>query len=195
MFRLYFSVFWNKQTFLTHGNGNNNTHAREGTATMKIPLVLLACGALIAGIFPFSRYVTSDGIPLETHLDPLFSLTPIVLALSGILIAAVLYKKQNNRAANIAASIGGLYNIIYNKFYIDEVYLFITRKVIFNLIAKPASWFDRNVVDGTMNSIALTTEKISRSIKGMQSGKVQSYAIYFFGGIVGLILIFIYWWK
>ncbi len=62
-------------------------------------------------------------------------------------------------------------------------------------MGRPAAWFDRNVVDGTMNGIARGTGKISSTIKGIQSGEVQDYAIYFFGGIVGMAVLFLYWWK
>jgi NADH-quinone oxidoreductase subunit L len=83
----------------------------------------------------------------------------------------------------------------HRKFYIDELYLFITRKIIFNGIGRPAAWFDKNIVDGFMNGLATTTGKISGLIKGLQSGKVQNYALYFFGGIIGLAALFIYLMK
>jgi len=91
--------------------------------------------------------------------------------------------------------LGGVYQTAYKKFYIDEIYLFITRKIIFNLVGRPAAWIDKNIVDGTMNGIARTTGKISVLIKGVQSGRVQSYALYFFGGIICLVIIFLYLWK
>jgi NADH-quinone oxidoreductase subunit L len=77
----------------------------------------------------------------------------------------------------------------------DEVYLFITKKVVFNLIGRPAAWVDRNIVDGLMNGIAAGTAKISALIKGIQSGKIQNYTLYFFGGIATLLIVFIYLWK
>lgn len=90
---------------------------------------------------------------------------------------------------------GGIYKAAYHKFYIDEVYLFVTKKILFNLIGKPAAWFDKNVVDGLMNLLGRITARLSDLIKGIQSGKVQDYALYFFGGIAGLVLVFIYLWK
>ena len=68
-------------------------------------------------------------------------------------------------------------------------------KIIFNLVGRPAAWIDKNLVDGTVNGIAWTTGKISVLIKGMQSGRVQSYALFFFGGIICLVIIFLYLWK
>ncbi len=189
MFRLYFSIFWNKTTEL-HGH-----HHGEGPLTMKLPLIILSAGALLAGFIPFSNYVTSDGKPLESSLHLAFSVAPVLLGLGGILLALYLYKKQNERPAKIAAAMGGLYKSAYHKFYIDELYLFITKKIIFNLVAKPAAWIDKHIVDGTMNGIAAITGKASDIIKGVQSGKVQNYAIYFFGGIVTLAVVFLYLWK
>ena len=111
-----------------------------------------------------------------------FSIVPVAIALIGILIAYRLYFRKSNRPQEIARAFGGLYKTAYRKFYIDEIYLFITNKVIFNLVGKPAAWIDKNIVDGTMNGIAWTTGRISVLIKGVQSGRVQSYALYFFGG-------------
>src|SRR5437870_13432062 len=124
-----------------------------------------------------------------------FSIAPVAIALIGILIASSLYLKENDRAEKISLSLGGLYKAAYKKFYIDELYLFITKKIIFNLIGKPAAWIDRNIVDGTMNGLAWTTGRISLMIKGVQSGRVQSYALYFFGGIMVLVIVFLYLWK
>jgi NADH-quinone oxidoreductase subunit L len=106
-----------------------------------------------------------------------------------------MYKKESDKANKFSQSLGGLYKAAYKKFYIDEIYLFITQKIIFNLVGRPAAWIDKNIVDGLMNGIANTTASVSGFIKGIQSGKVQSYAIYFFGGIVALAIVFLYLWK
>ncbi len=106
-----------------------------------------------------------------------------------------MYKNESSRPEKISATLGGLYKVAYKKFYIDEIYLFITKKIIFNLIGRPAAWIDRNIVDGTMNGIAWTTGKVAAMIKGIQSGKVQNYTLYFFGGIIALAIIFLYLWK
>jgi len=89
----------------------------------------------------------------------------------------------------------GIYKAAYHKFYIDELYLFITKKIIFNLVGRPAAWIDKNVVDGFVNLTGNTTQGISEKIKGVQSGKVQQYAIYFLIGVMGLAVLFIYLWK
>ena len=188
MFRLYFSVFWNKQSE-SHG------HHREGNSAMKIPLIILAACSVLAGFVSFGKYVSADEKELESHFHLVFSIAPVILAITGIWVALWLYKNESNKPQQLASSLGTIYKSAYKKFYIDEFYLFITKKIIFNLIGRPAAWIDKNIVDGLMNGIASTTAGISSAIKGIQSGKVQGYALYFFGGVLTLVVIFIYLWK
>ena len=202
MFRLYFNIFWSKAAATashamdTHTNDHNDHHDHgEGPWVMKLPLILLAACAVGVGFIPFSNFVTSDGKALATHIDLVFSIAPVVLSVLAILLAANFYKTQNEKSDKVAAAFGGLYTAAYKKFYIDEVYLFITKKIIFPFIGQPIAWADRNIVDGFMLLLAKTTAKISELIKGLQSGKVQNYAMYFFGGIAILSILFIYIWK
>lgn len=190
MFRLYFSIFWNKPDAATH-----HDHHGEGGWVMMLPLLILGVGAIAAGYVPFAELVTLNGKPLESHFDLSFSVAPVALGLTGILLALWLYKSANDRPANVASRFGALYTWAYNKFYIDELYLFITKRVLFQLIARPAAWFDRNVVDGMVNRSGSITETVSEKIKGLQSGKVQQYALLFLGGIIGLLILFLYIWK
>jgi len=155
-------------------------------------LVILALGALLAGLVPFSGLVTFDGAPLAGRSVGVAAVLPVTLALLGILLAGYLYRKESDRPGKAAAAIGGLYKAAYHKFYIDEVYAFITKKIIFNFIGRPAAWIDRNIVDGLVNFLAAITGRISAGIKGLQSGKVQDYVLYFFVGIAGLAVLFIY---
>ncbi len=189
MFRLYFSIFWNKETVL-HSN-----HHNEGTFSMKLPLIILATLSVVAGFIPFGNYVSSDGKVVSSHFDILFSIAPVLLGVGGILLAMNFYKTNNPKPDNITSTVKGFYSAAYKKFYIDEIYIFITEKIVFNLIGKPAAWIDKNIVDGTMNLIGNITTKISRAIKGLQSGRVQEYSMYFFMGIIFLAIIFIYWAK
>lgn len=188
MFRLYFSIFWNKKSEVHGAHG-------EGTVTMKLPLILLAACTLAAGLLPFGEFVSADGKALESHFSFSFSIAPVALGLVGILTALLMYGKENNKPKQVATALSGIYKAAYKKFYIDELYLFVTKNVIFNLIGRPAAWIDRNIVDGLMNGIATGTGKISSLIKNLQSGKIQNYTLYFFGGLAAFLIIFIYFWK
>ena len=189
MFRLYFNIFWSKEASV------QAIHKGEGGFAMMMPLVLLAVGSAAAGFIPFGHFVSTDGTRLETVFHLMFSIAPVALGLAGIFTAMWMYKKESNRSDKIAASLSGLYKAAYHKFYIDEIYLFITQKIIFNLIGRPAAWVDKNVVDGLVNATGNGTKNISEIIKRFQSGKVQQYAIYFLAGVIGLAVLFIYVWK
>ena len=189
MFRLYFSIFWNKEPHI------HETHHGEGTITMKLPLIMLAACTVVAGFIPFGSFVAAGGKPAETHTDIVFSIAPVALAIVAIFIASLMYKNASDRPENIANTLSGLYRSAYRKFYIDEVYVFLTKKIFFNLIGRPAAWIDKNMIDGSINLIAAITAKCSAIIKGFQSGKVQHYALYFFAGVAGLAVAFVWWWR
>ncbi len=198
MFRLYFNIFWSKEAAakVHHSAGHDESHDHgEGTWTMKLPLLILAACAVGVGFIPFSQFITSDGAPLETHIDMVFSIAPVALSIIAILLSASFYKSQNAKSDKAVAFFGGFYRAAYKKFYVDELYLFITKKIVFPFIGQPIAWADRNIVDGFMLLLANTTAKISTAIKGLQSGKVQNYALYFFGGVLALSVLFIYIWK
>ncbi|MFM9908742.1 MAG: NADH-quinone oxidoreductase subunit L [Chitinophagaceae bacterium] len=191
MFRLYFKIFWSKE-YHPH---TTSAAIGEGGIFIVIPLVLLAVGAIGAGYIPFGHFVTFNGKPLETSFHILFSIAPVLFALVGIFIAWMLFKKHHSKATTIATSLGMIYRSAHRKFYIDEVYLFITKKIVFNLVARPSAWFDKKVVDGAVNFSGTATEWISDKIKRIQSGKVQEYAIYFLIGAVALLILVLYVFK
>lgn len=212
MFRLYFNIFWSKAPSLKSSPASfspaevdqsldevekaiGEHHHGEGGLAMMMPLVLLAVGSAVAGFIPFGHFVSSDGTAMESNFHIAFSIAPVALGLIGIFTAMWLYKNQTERAAKLALSLNGLYKAAYHKFYVDELYLFITKKIIFNLVARPAAWIDKNIVDGMVNATGNTTQLISEKIKGFQSGKVQQYAFYFLAGVIGLAVVFIYVWK
>lgn len=184
MFRLYFSVFWSRDSHIQKNHS-------EGGTSIKFPLILLSLGTLLAGFVPFSNFVTANRVGRPAHINLAFAVPPVVLAALAILLAGYLYKRQNNRPAKIAAAMGAFYASVYQKFYVDELYLFVTKKIIFNCIGRPAAWLDKHIVDGCINGLAVVTTKTAGAIKGMQSGKIQNYTLYFFAGIAGLALMVI----
>jgi NADH-quinone oxidoreductase subunit L len=187
MFRLYFGIFWGKDTKYEHV-------PHESPASMTFPLVFLAFMSIAAGYIHFSEYVTADKMPFEAHLNYPLAAIAVGVGVFGILLAYVFYKKPTNIPDKVSKAFGSLYQWAYDKFYFDELYLFITKEIIFKKISAPFAWFDRNVVDGTMNLIGNSTVAGSEKIKKMQSGKVQDYAFAFIAGIVVLAMVFIYKW-
>lgn len=189
MFRLYFGIFWSAPPQHDH----HDHHAHEGDIFQKTPLVLLAIASVAAGFIPFGHFVTSDGSTLEMHTDIMFSILPVSLSVIGIALAARFYKSQNDLPDRVAAFFGSLFHAAKSKFYIDEVYLFVTKKILFRFVGAPAAWFDRSIVDGTVNTLGVTAEVGSESVSELQSGKIQSYAGWFVAGTIILIALFIYY--
>jgi len=185
MFRLYFSVFWGKDRHYHHT-------PHESPLVMTIPLMFLAVASVFAGYIPFHHLVTSDKVGFVTEMNYMVAIPSVLIGLLGIAVAWILYKKESEIPAKLAKSWGILYTATYNKFYFDEIYLFVTRKIIFNYISRPIAWFDRHIIDGFMVGIGLVTEKASYKIKGMQSGQLQHYAFMFVAGTLALALSMIY---
>ena len=102
------------------------------------------------------------------------------------------YKKESDFPIRTAASFGSFYKYAFNKFYFDELYLFVAKKVIFKRFSSPIAWFDRHIIDATMDGVATITNYVSLKIKGLQSGQLQQYASVFVSGMLLLIVIFIY---
>ena len=123
----------------------------------------------------------------DSSVDLAFSVLPVTLSTVGIFLAYYLFKSENDRAEKWSEKLGLLFEAAKSKFYIDEVYQFVTKKIIFNVVAKPLAWIDKNIVDGFVNMLGSLTEVFSVSISGAQSGKVQSYAAWMLGGVICLI--------
>ncbi len=185
IFRLYFSVFWGKSRDYV-----KTPH--EPPLTMTIPLILLALGSALTGFIPFGKLVTANGVALNTDFHWNIVIISMAMASVGLVIAYLFYRKESPLPERFSIAIGYLYRTTLNKFYVDELYLFITKKIIFNYISKPIAWFDRNIVDGVMNSIAVITNFISAMIKGFQSGQLQHYGLVFISGVILIVIIFIY---
>ncbi|HEY4799433.1 MAG TPA: NADH-quinone oxidoreductase subunit L [Bacteroidia bacterium] len=192
MFRLYFMIFWNKTTPEKDHDTHHDSHG-EAPWTMKLPLIFLALASIASGFVPFGKFISADGTVVESEFHLIPAVAAISAALIGIGIAAVFYFKPSNLPDKISTALGNLYRSAYEKFYIDEIYLFITKKIIFNLISAPAAWFDRTVVDGTMNLLGTVTENFSEGIKDVQSGKVADYVMWFFVGALGLSALVIFY--
>lgn len=183
MFRLYFRIFWFKEAAQGHGEHGHDNHEAH-TPMMNLALILLMVATLSVGFLKFGHFVSADGKPFEIPFHLSLAIPPVLMAVIGISIAYILFARENDKPAKITQALGGFYRAAYHKFYIDEVYLFVTKKILFNLVGRPAAWFDRNVVDNIFNGSAAVTAYTSESVKKMQSGRVQTYATFFLGGVL-----------
>lgn len=185
MFRLYYNIFW--------GRENRELHAahrpHEAPLTMTLPLLFLSAVTCVAGFIPFGKLVSSDGTAYAIHIDRGVAGVSLCVAAAAIALATWMYLRERQTVADaLATRFRGLHKAAYHRFYIDEVYQFVTHRVIFACISAPVAWFDRHVVDGLMNLLARVTNGAAYVIRDMQSGSVQRYCIWFLGGALGLTI-------
>lgn len=200
MFRLYYGIFWggvaprqespSDESHTPHGNLAGVPHPHESPLAMTIPLMFLAVVTIVAGFIPFGKFISSNGTAYEIHLDWTVAGTSIAIAVISIAIATAMYARAKQPVANaLARRFRGLWTAAYHRFYIDEIYQFITHKIIFGCISRPIAWFDRHVIDGFFNFLAWSANATSDEIRGLQSGQIQQYTYVFLLGTLALILL------
>ena len=186
MFRLYFGIFW--------GTENKELHAahtpHEAPLTMTFPLMFLAAVTCVAGFIPFGHFVSADGQAYDIHLDWNVAGTSIIIAVASIFLATYMYiGERQPKADALAEKFAHLHRWAYKRFYMDEVYQYITHRIIFAHISKPIAWCARHIVDGFFNFLAWGANALSFRIRGLQSGSVQGYAYVFLLGTLILLAI------
>ena len=197
MFRLYYGIFW--------GTENKELHAahtpHEAPLTMTIPLIVLCVITVGVGIYTtlggflgwggsFGSFVTATGTDYTIHFDTQVALTSTIIAIISICLATYIYKGEKQPIADKLYSLmPRLHRAAYKRFYMDEVYMFITHKFIFRCLSTPIAWFDRHCVDGTFNFMAWGANEAGESLRPWKSGDVRSYAVWFLTGTVALTLI------
>ena len=185
MFRLYYGIFWGKENKELHAH--HTPH--EAPMTMSIPLIFLAIVTCGAGFIPFGDLVSSNGHAYTIHLNAQVAITSVCIAVVSIIIATLMYLKPQQPVADaLARRFKTLHTAAYHRFYLDEVWMFITKRIIFRCISTPIAWFDRHVIDQFFNFISWSTNASSEELRGMQNGNIQRYAIWFLSGALVLIL-------
>ena len=183
MFRLYYKIFWwNEPDY-----GHHTPH--EAPMTMTFPLIFLALVSVVAGLIPFGEFVTYNREAYEIHMNWTVAGTSTVIAVAAIILATVLYRKENTVPTKMADACRGLWTAAYKRFYMDELYQFITHKIIFACVSRPIAWFDRRIIDGTFDMLANVTNSASFAVRKLQSGSIQGYVWVYLIGAVALAVI------
>ena len=197
MFRLYYGIFW--------GTENKEAHAHhtphEAPLSMTIPLIVLCAITMIVGIYStiagfagwggsFGQFVTASGMNYTIHFDVKIAATSTVIAILSICVATYIYKGESQPIADrLYKQFPRLHRAAYKRFYQDEIWQYVTHRIIFRCVSTPIAWFDRHVVDGTFNFLAWGANEAGESIRPWQSGDVRQYAVWFLTGTVALTLI------
>ena len=189
MFRLYYVIFWGKSYY--EANIDNGAHKpHEAPLTMTFPLIFLSIITVLCGFIPFGQYVSANGIGFTTHIHWNVALTSVGLAVVAIIAATIMYKGEETPFADkLAKTFPTLHKAAYRRFYMDEVWQFVTHKIIFRFVSTPIAWFDKHVIDGTFDFLAWGANEGAETIRPWQSGDVRKYAAWFLTGAVALTLV------
>jgi len=185
------------------GHGNSDSHGlQESPMVMVIPLIILAVLSICAGWLnvtgAFSQFMGHGGshggteeinlisgfFGILSHPLPLISL---VVALLGIFLAYALYCVKWISAEKIGQVFKPFYIMLSHKYWFDDLYEnIIVKKILYNGIFKALAMFDSSVVDGTVNGVAQGTASIGGSLRKLQTGQTQLYAITIAIGIIAI---------
>lgn len=183
MFRLYYLIFWWKE----HKVHDSHHAPKDQPWTMTLPLIILAVVSVVAGFIPFGKLVTWNGhcYDFMAHFDWSVASVSLAVAIIAIVIATVMYRKENALPEKMRNAMPSLWRWAHHRFYWDEFYYFVTHRIIFNAICRPIAWFDRQIIDGTMDAFAAISQKVSYAIRGLQSGNLQMYVwVYLIGAML-----------
>jgi NADH-quinone oxidoreductase subunit L len=111
-----------------------------------------------------------------------------VVALAGIFTAWLLYSKKVVDTAALAKKWNGLYKLLYNKFYIDEIYNWVFDKVMLTL-GRVFDWIDHKIIDGIFDGFARLIGFTGRKARVAQTGYLQSYALVIFTAVVVIVIV------
>ncbi|MDX5347683.1 MAG: NADH-quinone oxidoreductase subunit L, partial [Hymenobacteraceae bacterium] len=205
MFRLLFLTFFGK----FRGTEEQRHHLHESPASMTIPLIVLAVLSTIGGfmgipaIFGANHFLADFMAPVyaftnkanPTLLQPLhidhtteyiLMAVSVAVAVVAIIMAYAIYVKRERVPAPEGAPLSPVKKLVYNKYYIDELYN--------NLFVKPLMWlstslyrfFEFYVVDGIVNGFGKAVMGSGRSLRMIQTGTI---GFYIFMMVIGIALI------
>lgn len=189
MCRLFFVAFM--------GPEKAENHPHESPWSMTIPLMILAFFSVIGGWvalpennFAFFVHYLPSGHEFEREaIDWGLAGISVLAGLLGIGLAYIIYVKKSISAESIVARFPGVYKVLRNKYYIDELYLWIIHNVM-DGFSKVLYWFDIYIVDGIINGIALITRGSAAILRRTSTGQVQTYAMVFFFAVVLIFMVF-----
>jgi len=200
MFRLWYLTFFGESR-------SHEVHPHESPWSMLAPLVILAVLAVAGGWIgipkalgggdQFAKFlepvvkdaalVTPEG---SVNQERLFSVLSVVMALIGWFVADLFYRRKPGMADRMVARIGGLYTLVVNKYWIDQVYnavivaplLFASRYLLWGA-------FDRGLVNGGGSMAAGGVRGLGALVQRVQSGNIRSYAGWLALGAAALLLL------
>jgi NADH-quinone oxidoreductase subunit L len=197
-FRIIFLAFHGK----FRGTHEQEHHLHESPKSMTIPLMLLAVGAVSAGWLGISETLGGGNFigrffqPVLGHPhvhagreeELMVMGISIACAVGGILVSWIFYALKPEIPRNLVANFKGIYTVLWNKYYVDELYD--------SIIVRPAMWLassilipvtDGTIIEGIVNGVPKTIAAFGERLRKLQTGNVQHYAM---SMAIGLFILF-----
>ncbi len=205
MFRVVFLTFYGESR-VPHEISH---HIHESPPVMLIPLITLGILSIIGGFIGIPMIEGGDRI--GEFLDPVFHhatsilgkahhgdflieamliFVSLIIALAGIYLAVMFYLKRTYLPENIQKRFPSAYRLIFNKYYVDEIYDYLFVNSIKSFSIWLWEFIDTVIIDGAVNGIAYLTRRIGSMVRRIQTGFVQSYALSI---IIGAFVILAYY--
>ncbi|HKH97591.1 MAG TPA: NADH-quinone oxidoreductase subunit L [Candidatus Sulfotelmatobacter sp.] len=215
MFRLLFMTFFgdyrgaqvDEHGHGTHGHGHDghgHGEPHESPMVMLVPLMILAVLSVVGGLVGignrFEHFLApvfgsgeTAGEAASRGTELLLMGVSVVVALLGASLAYVLYLSKPYLPQKIADALGGFYDAVLNKYYVDELYakLFV-KPLVDGSTSVLWQGVDRKVIDDTVNNAADGARHVSDEVRHMQSGNLRSYAGWIAAG-AAVVIAYMIW--
>jgi len=175
-------------TFFGEYRGGDH-HPHEAPKAMTIPLMILALLSLVGGYINVPTWLGRFFPTLEYPEDIALVVISVAAGFAGIGIAYVMYVMKPGLADSAARSLGWIYQLVYNKYYVDQIYEAVIVKPLVNG-SRALLWrvVDAGLIDGTVNGIGARSVGLGDWLKLFQSGNIRSYATWVVFGSVILVI-------
>jgi NADH-quinone oxidoreductase subunit L len=183
VWRAFWMTFW--------GDYKGHGHPHESPWSMLAPLVVLAFLSLFGGFLFNVPKILESMFPLKEEVAGEGMLMGISIAagLIGIAISYYMYVMNTELPGKIASALGGFYTLVYNKYFVDEIY---DAAVVHPLVEGSTTvlWrgVDQGVIDATVNGVGHQSQGIGSILRLIQSGNIRSYATWVVLGSVVLLI-------
>ena len=201
-------------------------HAHESPKVMTMPLVVLAVLSVCAGWVGvpwnnlFAKFLHTPLLHLEHHeFSMMIAMVGTGVALFGIFLAYLVYMTPVGKTVAALGEIRffkGIYSLVYNKYWMDEIYDLIIIRPLFAIcrlmyfidrwivdgtvnlvgyitlaISKIQGWVDKWIVDGLVNLVGIATKTLGLGLRRFQTGVSQQYAMIMLIGLIALVYFYL----
>jgi NADH-quinone oxidoreductase subunit L len=181
VFRALFMAFF--------GEYRGKQHPHESPYMMTLPLVVLALLSAGGGFINIPRWLEPIFPEKAEPANVMLMAISVAAGVVGILLAYIFYVAKPGLADSLAKSAGGLYTLLYNKYFVDEAYdAAVVRPLVEGSRAGLWKGIDAGLIDGTVNGVGSRARGIGRIFRLLQSGNIRSYAAWVVLGSVVLLL-------